>query len=161
MTHFSPAVCGSSSGGPRRSTGSPSPSWSSTSSGRVARCLGAAFPLSTLLGFLGFAAIVYFVVRLVPWVRTRVLWSLRNRLIVAYLFMAVVPVVLLVTMIGIATYLFYLQLGAHLLNDAVQQSRQIIDTDAEPLPAAIERQARQLEGSRQPRHAHPTRLSRA
>ena len=49
---------------------------------------------------------VYFVVRLFPWIRRRVLWSLRNRLIVAYLFMAVVPVVLLVTMIGIATYLF-------------------------------------------------------
>ena len=110
--------------------------------GRVVRALGAAFPLSTLLGFLGIAAIVYFVVRLVPWVRTRVLWSLRNRLIVAYILMAVVPIVLLVTMIGIATYLFYIQLGAHLLNDAVQQSTKVIDTDADTVAGAVEREAR-------------------
>src|ERR1039457_1122197 len=110
--------------------------------GRVARALGAAFPLSTLLGFLGIATIVYFVVRLVPWVRTRVLWSLRNRLIVAYILMAVVPIVLLVTMIGIATYLFYIQLGAHLLNDAVQQSTKVIETDADTVAGAVEREAR-------------------
>jgi phosphoserine phosphatase RsbU/P len=109
--------------------------------GHVLRAYGVAFPLPTLLGFLGVAAIFYFVVRLAPWVRRRVLWSLRNRLIVAYLFMAVVPVGLLLTMIGISTYLFYLQIGAHLLNDAVRQRANVIDTDAETISAAIERQA--------------------
>jgi sigma-B regulation protein RsbU (phosphoserine phosphatase) len=109
--------------------------------GRIARSLGASTPFSTLLGFTGFAALVYFVVRLVPWVRTRVLWSLRNRLIVAYVFMAIVPVVLLVTMIGVATYLFYLQLGAHLLNDAIQERTNVIDTDADAIAGAIERAA--------------------
>ncbi len=110
--------------------------------GRIARSLlGVFIPFSTFLGFLAFAALVYFVIRLVPWVRTRVLWSLRNRLIVAYVFMAVVPVVLLVTMIGIAMYLFYLQLGAHLLNDAVQDRVEVIETDAEAIVGAIEHQA--------------------
>ncbi len=109
--------------------------------GRFARPLGATSRFSTLLGFLCFAAVAYFLVRLIPWVRRRVLWSLRNRLIVAYVFMAVVPVVLLVTMIGIATYLFYLQLGAHLLNDAVQQRTNVIDTDADTIAGAIEREA--------------------
>jgi phosphoserine phosphatase RsbU/P len=108
---------------------------------KTAQLLGARFPYSAFLGFLSFAALIYFVVRLVPWVRTRVLWSLRNRLIVAYLFMAVVPVLLLVSMIGIATYLFYLQLGAHLLNDAIQERSNVIDTDAETIAAAIEREA--------------------
>lgn len=108
---------------------------------KIAQFLGAPFTHSTLLGFLCFAALIYFTVRLIPWIRTRVLWSLRNRLIVAYLFMAVVPVVLLLLMISIATYLFYLQLGAHLLNDAVQQRANTIDTDAETISAAIERQA--------------------
>jgi phosphoserine phosphatase RsbU/P len=108
---------------------------------RVASAFGVVPRFSALLGFLAFAAVVYFVARLVPWVRTRVLWSLRNRLIVAYLFMAVVPVVLLVTMIGIATYLFYLQLGAHLLNDAVQARTNVIDTDADTIAGAIEREA--------------------
>jgi phosphoserine phosphatase RsbU/P len=109
--------------------------------GKIARVLGLNIPLSTLFGFLGFAATAYFVVRLVPWVRTRVLWSLRNRLIVAYVFMSVVPIVLLVSMIGIATYLFYLQLGAHLLNDAIQERTNVIDTDTDAIAGAVERQA--------------------
>lgn len=109
--------------------------------GRIARAFGAPPRFLTLVGFLAFAALVYFVVRLVPWVRTRLLWSLRNRLVVAYLFMAVVPVVLLLSMIGIATYLFYLQLGAHLLNDAVQARTGVIDADADTIAGAIEREA--------------------
>src|SRR3984957_19140884 len=108
---------------------------------RILRAFGAVIPHSTFVAFLAFGAVIYLVVRLIPWFRSRVLWSLRNRLIVAYLFMAVVPIVLLVVMIGVATYLFYLQLGAHLLNDAVQQRSNVIDTDAETVAAAIERQA--------------------
>src|ERR1700691_4789601 len=109
--------------------------------GRMAHAFGAAPRFSTFLGFLCFAAVVYFVVRLVSFVRTRMLWRLRNRLIVPFLFMAIVPVVLLVSMIGIATYLFYLQLGAHLLNDAVEARTNIIDTDADTIAGAIEREA--------------------
>jgi phosphoserine phosphatase RsbU/P len=108
---------------------------------RIARALGIAEPKTSLFGFFTIAALVYLVVRLMPWVRRHVLWSLRSRLIVAYIFMAVVPVLLLLTMIGISTYLFYLQLGAHLLNDAVQQRANVIDTDAETISAAIDREA--------------------
>jgi hypothetical protein len=42
-----------------------------------------------------------------------------------------------VSMIGIATYLFYLQLGAHLLNDAVESRTNVIDTDADTIAGAI------------------------
>ena len=108
---------------------------------KIAEFFGAPPLRTSVFGFLAFAGLIYFIVRLIPWFRTRVLWSLRNRLIVAYLFMAIVPVILLVTMIGVATYLFYLQLGAHLLNDAVQQRANVIDTDAETIAAAIEREA--------------------
>jgi sigma-B regulation protein RsbU (phosphoserine phosphatase) len=107
---------------------------------RIARAAGAVLPFSTLVGFLGFAALAYFVVRLVPWFRMRVLWSLRNRLIAAYVFMAVVPVMLLMTMIGLAFYLFYLQLGAHLLQDAVQAHVNTIRADADTIAGAIERE---------------------
>src|ERR1700733_4718005 len=108
---------------------------------RIPRAFGVLIPHSTFFALLAFAAVIYFMVRLIPWFRRRVLWSLRNRLIVAYLFMAIVPIMLLVVMIGVATYLFYLQLGAHLLNDAVQQRANVIDTDAETIAAAIEREA--------------------
>ncbi len=47
-------------------------------------------------------------------------------------------------MIGVATYLFYLQLGAHLLNDAVQARTSVIDTDADTIAGAIEREASRM-----------------
>jgi sigma-B regulation protein RsbU (phosphoserine phosphatase) len=78
-------------------------------------------PFPTFFGFLAFLAVLYLLVRLQPWVRTRLLWRLRNRLIVAYVFIALVPVVLLLAMAGAASYLLYLQIGAHLLRDHLQE----------------------------------------
>lgn len=63
----------------------------------------------------------FIVVRFARWVRKRLLWGLRNRLVVAYVFIAVVPVVLLATMAGIFAYLIYLQLGAHMLTDDLNE----------------------------------------
>lgn len=63
----------------------------------------------------------FVVVRFARWVRKRLLWGLRNRLVVAYVFIAVVPVVLLATMAGIFAYLIYLQLGAHMLTDDLNE----------------------------------------
>ena len=74
--------------------------------------------------FLGAWRVILFVIatgylmfRLARWARKRLLWSLRNRLVVAYIFIAVVPVVLLLAMIALSGYLLYFQLGAHLLED--------------------------------------------
>lgn len=61
------------------------------------------------------------VVRFGQWARKRLLWGLRNRLVVAYVFIAVVPVVLLLAMAGIFAYLLYFQLGAHLLSDDLNE----------------------------------------
>ncbi|HKV06274.1 MAG TPA: SpoIIE family protein phosphatase [Candidatus Acidoferrales bacterium] len=107
---------------------------------RVASALGRAVPFGTFLGFLGFAALVYFVVRLAPVVRTRLLWSLRNRLIVAYVFMAVVPVILLLTMAGVGLYLLELQIGAHLLGDDLNQHISIIAADTNSIAGALSRE---------------------
>lgn len=67
--------------------------------------------------FLFLIALGVLFVRFARWVRRRLLWGLRNRLVVAYVFIAVVPVVLLLTMAGVFAYLLYFQLGAHLLSD--------------------------------------------
>src|SRR5579864_7100053 len=40
------------------------------------------------------------------WLRQRLLWRLRNRLIVTYVFIGVIPVILLVAMAFLAGYLF-------------------------------------------------------
>ncbi|MGH9727556.1 MAG: PP2C family protein-serine/threonine phosphatase [Candidatus Acidiferrales bacterium] len=80
--------------------------------------------LGRYLSFLGAWRVIlfliaagYLIVRLARWARKRLLWGLRNRLIVAYIFIAVVPVVLLLAMVALSGYLLYFQLGAHLLQD--------------------------------------------
>src|SRR5207302_5777580 len=54
------------------------------------------------LEFLAVVAGVYLIVRFVGWWRSRLLWSLRNRLIVAYLFIAVVPIISIVILVVLA-----------------------------------------------------------
>src|ERR1700757_71926 len=56
------------------------------------------------VGFLTFVAGVLLFVLAFRWVRRRILWRLRNRLIVTYVFIGVIPAVLLVTMGLITLY---------------------------------------------------------
>ena len=106
----------------------------------MAERAGLRLPLASFLTFLTFAAIVYLIVRLIPWVRRQLMWSLRNRLIVAYVFMAVVPVVLLLSMVGVALYLLELQIGAHLLRDDLHTHYDVIAADANAIAAALSRE---------------------
>ncbi len=110
---------------------------------RVARAFGRAIPFTSFLGFLTFVALLYFAVRLLPWIRTKLLWRLRSRLVVAYVFIAVVPVVLLLAMVGVAAYLLYLQFGAHLLNDDLEDRISTIVVDTTPYPDAVQLEAAQ------------------
>jgi sigma-B regulation protein RsbU (phosphoserine phosphatase) len=98
-------------------------------------------PFSSFLTFLAFLSSVYLFVRLIPWLRNRFMWTLRNRLIVTYVFIAVVPVILLLSMAGLATYGLYLQLGAHLFHDDLQQRISTIAADADALAGAVEMEA--------------------
>ncbi|MGA2098320.1 MAG: SpoIIE family protein phosphatase [Candidatus Acidiferrum sp.] len=76
---------------------------------------------ASFLKFFAILAAVYAIFRLAGWWRTRLLWSLRNRLIVAYLFIAVVPILLILTLVVLAGQILYSQLGAYLLYDDVQR----------------------------------------
>jgi len=104
------------------------------------RVSGRPFPLASLLGFFGVAAAAYFLVRLILFIRARGMWALRNRLIVAYFFMAVAPVVLLFSMVFVAAYLLELQIGAHLLRDDLQSRSEVIAADTDTIAAALTRQ---------------------
>ncbi len=55
--------------------------------------------LFSFLKYLAVLASVYLLFRLIGWWRNRLLWSLRNRLIVAYLFIAFVPILLIVALV--------------------------------------------------------------
>jgi phosphoserine phosphatase RsbU/P len=56
------------------------------------------------VGFLTFAAAVLFFILAFRWVKRRILWRLRNRLIVTYVFIGVIPAALLVAMGLITLY---------------------------------------------------------
>jgi sigma-B regulation protein RsbU (phosphoserine phosphatase) len=105
---------------------------------RLFALAGMRLPFTGLLFFLSFISVIYFVVRFLPWVRNHLLWRLRNRLIVAYILIAVVPVVLLLSMAALGAYGIYLQLGAHLLHDGLQQRTNMVAGDGEAIASAIE-----------------------
>jgi len=105
---------------------------------RILAALDRPVPFSSFVAFLAFLAVLYFVVRTLPWIRTRLLWRLRSRLIVAYVFIAVVPVVLLLAMAAVSAYLLYLQFGAHLLRDQLNDRISTIATDTDAISDAIE-----------------------
>jgi len=62
--------------------------------------------LSGWAQFLSFVFLVFLVLLGFRWLRRRLLWRLRNRLIVTYIFIGVIPILLLVSMGLLAGYLF-------------------------------------------------------
>jgi phosphoserine phosphatase RsbU/P len=94
---------------------------------------------SRILNFLVFLAILssgYLLYRVIAWGRNRLLWSLRNRLIVAYLFIAVVPILLIMTFVVLAGRFLYSQLGAYLLYTDLHRRIEIVTDIAEHIAAA-------------------------
>jgi sigma-B regulation protein RsbU (phosphoserine phosphatase) len=80
-------------------------------------------PQSRLLLLLAIFAAVYLLARGWIWARDHLLWSLRNRLVAAYIFIAVVPILLLLTM---AAYLLYWQLGAYVIHSEMEDHEERI-----------------------------------
>jgi sigma-B regulation protein RsbU (phosphoserine phosphatase) len=80
----------------------------------------------SFLKYLAVLAGIYLFVRFLRWWRTRLLWSLRNRLIVAYLFIAFVPILLIVTLVLLAGRILYSQLGAYLLHEDIHSRIEMI-----------------------------------
>jgi sigma-B regulation protein RsbU (phosphoserine phosphatase) len=78
--------------------------------------------------FFGFALFVCGMLLLIRWIRRTLLWRLRNRLIVTYIFIGVIPVVLILTMIGIAGYLLGNQLTTMMVHRDLKAEVQDLDT---------------------------------
>jgi sigma-B regulation protein RsbU (phosphoserine phosphatase) len=88
--------------------------------------------------YLAVLAGVYLFVRFIGWWRNELLWSLRNRLIVAYLFIAFVPILLIVIMVFLGARILYSQLGAYLLHEDVHNRIEMMADTAEHLAIAHE-----------------------
>lgn len=78
---------------------------------RLAKAPDAATSLSGWTGFLGFVLAVLFVFLALRWFRNHIMWSVRNRLIVTYLFIGGVPVTLALAMALGGAYLTLEQLA--------------------------------------------------
>ena len=117
----------------------------------VAGLAAGAAPANTLrgLGFvrlLGVLAVVYVLYRFWSRWRAELLWSLRNRLILAYLFLGVVPTVLLLTLASMLGQILYSQLGAYLLYHDIEDRVAIMSSLAATqasLPASLDEKARE------------------
>src|SRR5580700_11168936 len=85
--------------------------------------------------------------------RAELLWSLRNRLILAYLFLGVVPTVLLLILASMLGQILYSQLGAYLLyhdiEDRVAIMSNLAATEAS-LPASADEKATEKSLTQQP-----------
>ena len=107
---------------------------------RVPAYFGHELAHTGFLTFVGLALVAYLIIRLVMIARKTILWRLRNRLIVAYVFIAVVPILLIVQMMGLAGYLLELQIGAHLLRDDLHQRESMIAADASAIAGVVGRE---------------------
>ncbi len=104
--------------------------------GLILTLLGVRGGPANFLKYLAVLAGIYLLFRLIGWWRNRLLWSLRNRLIVAYLFIAVVPILLIVTLALLAGRILYSQLGAYLLHEDIQQRTEMIADISEHIAVA-------------------------
>jgi len=97
-----------------------------------------AMPALGFLRFLGLLASFYLLYRFWTRWRDQLLWSLRNRLIVAYLFIAIVPIVLILIFASLLGQIIYSQLGAYLLFHDIEDRMEML-ADSSAGIAAVER----------------------
>ena len=76
--------------------------------------------LNGWVGFLAFLAAILFFILGFRWTRRRILWRLRNRLIVTYVFIGVIPAVLLVAMACITLYGFAGQFAVFVVTSEIR-----------------------------------------
>src|SRR5271169_1286265 len=84
--------------------------------------------LSGWATFLVFVFIVCAALMGLRWVRRQLMWRLRNRLIVTYVFIGVIPIILLVMMALVAGYLFAGQFATYVASANLQSELQHLES---------------------------------
>ena len=119
---------------------------------------GMASSLTGWVTFLSILAIVLLAIVAFRWLRANLLWRLRNRLIVTYVFIGVIPVLLLVAISLISLYLFAGQFARFLITSDIAAHLRSLEASNRAMAHAL---ANQLEhggnldaavGSIRPRH---------
>jgi phosphoserine phosphatase RsbU/P len=79
------------------------------------------------VSFLSFLVIVLFLILAIRWIKAKALWRLRNRLIVTYVFIGVIPVVMLVVLAILSFYLFAGQFATFVVTTALDSELKSLD----------------------------------
>ncbi|HEV8523753.1 MAG TPA: SpoIIE family protein phosphatase [Terriglobales bacterium] len=102
--------------------------------------------LDAWIRLLSFALGVLGVLLLLRWIRQRFMWRLRNRLIVTYTFVGVIPLLLVLVMVLIGGYLFAGQFATYLVTSDLQAELKSLQaansTMAAETAARLQRRAR-------------------
>jgi sigma-B regulation protein RsbU (phosphoserine phosphatase) len=100
--------------------------------------LGRSGGIFNFLRFISLLCVGYLAIRFIGWWRSRLLWSLRNRLIVAYLFIALVPVVLTAVLAFVSATILYRQFGGYILYQDLQRRVEMVAAGTDQIAAALE-----------------------
>lgn len=87
--------------------------------------------LRALAGLVFYLALAWFGFRLIRYFVRRAIWRLRNRLIVAYSFIAVVPIVLIVALIGMLAYAVLGQVAVYLVTSELDRRAAVLASSIE------------------------------
>jgi len=83
--------------------------------------------LSGWVSFLSFIAILFFSILAFRWLKNKILWRLRNRLIVTYVFIGVIPTLLLFAMAFATLYLFAGQFANFIVTSEIHLQLQNVE----------------------------------
>jgi len=103
---------------------------------RLAGSSGASGLTSWVFG-IGFVTTIFFFFIFLRWVRQVVMWRLRNRLIITYVFIGFIPVVLLALMAVIVGYLFAGQFAALEASNDIQAELNIVEAANQAITAQV------------------------
>lgn len=109
--------------------------------GRYIPSLGRQVWFSPSLSFLIWFLAVVSLLLLYRWLRQNLMWRLRNRLVVTYIFIGVIPVLLLIAMAGVAGYLFAGQFATFVVTQDISEELQRLEASNAMLATEISARA--------------------
>src|SRR4051812_38155742 len=108
---------------------------------------GGASELTGWVYGIGTVTALFFLFIFLRWVRQVMMWRLRNRLIITYVFIGLIPVVLLTSMAVIVGYLFAGQFAALQVSSDVQSELNTLEAANQTITAQVAAELRQGSGA--------------
>src|SRR3954469_25065048 len=108
---------------------------------------GGASELTGWVYGIGTVAAFFFLFIFLRWVRQVMMWRLRNRLIITYVFIGLIPVVLLTSMAVIVGYLFAGQFAALQVSSEIQSELNTLEAANQTITAQVAAALQQADGA--------------